>query len=103
MSVMEQDESLDGQALRLSEESTIAVSGELYQQLAARLERGGDITLDAGSVRRVDAAVIQLLYQVQRVLTETGSCLKWTAVSPAFSESVSLLGLSGHLQITNTA
>ena len=99
MTARDNDAGLEAQALQLSEELTIAVSGELHQQLAARLEQGGDIRLDAGAVTRVDAAIIQLLYQVQRVLVETGCRLEWAGVSPAFARSVALLGMSTHLQM----
>lgn len=95
----EVDRDTGEQVFRLSDTLTIADSGDLYRQFSARLDQGGDIALDAGVVTRVDAAIIQLLYQVQRALQQTDNRLAWTAISPEFRRCVSLLGLSEHLQI----
>lgn len=99
MSESEQPSEASGQRVALQDELTIACSAEYYQQFLACLERGGDINIDASAVSRVDAAFVQLLYLVQRELAEGGRTLRWEAVSPAFTESVGLLGLSEPLAL----
>ena len=73
--------SAQGGALVLPEDFTIAQSAEYYQLLVNRLEAGMDIELDAGSVGRIDATGVQLLYVIQRSLVEAGRTLKWDSVS----------------------
>jgi len=78
----------------LPEELTIAQSAEYHQRLMNRVEEGGDIELDGGSVARIDAAGVQLLFVIQRALSESGSTLRWSAVSPSLKESAELLGMA---------
>lgn len=85
--------------VQLSGDITIAVSGELYQEFSTRVQDDGDIAVDAGEVTRVDAAVIQLLYQVQRQLETSGNRLEWLAASGNFVRAVALLGMAHHLHL----
>lgn len=89
--------------VQLPEELTIAQSGEFYRRFTATLDRGGDITLDGAAVTRIDAAFIQLLYQVHRELSEARHSLQWLAVSPAIRRSVELLGMSEQLALPEDA
>ena len=93
------NEKQDG-SLVLPEELTISQAAEYYQLLMKRVEEGGDIELDAESVTRIDAAGVQLLFMVQRALSEAGNTLRWRAGSQALKESVALLGMSECLAIT---
>lgn len=97
MTGMEQESTLQGRTIQLPEELTIARSGEFYPQFAKLVEEGGDITLDGSAVTRIDTAFIQLLYQVQQALVETGHRLRWLKTSEAITRSVELLGMNEQL------
>jgi len=86
-------------AVVLPEDFTIALAGEYYQLMMNQLEEGHGISLDGGSVSRIDASGIQLLVAVQRALAEAGHSLHWNSVSAALSESVALLGMSDVLAL----
>lgn len=96
---MTQPEHEDG-TVAFPAELTIAQTAEFYPQFAQLIEKGGDIILDGAAVTRIDAAFIQLLYQVQRTLAETSHRLQWVNPSEAVSRSVELLGMSEHLVLT---
>ncbi len=89
--------------VQLPAELTIAQSGEFYLKFESLIEQGIDITLDGGAVTRIDAAFIQLLFQVQRTLEEAGHELKWVNPSDAVSRSVELLGMREQLNLAEAA
>ena len=94
---MVEDSQIDensNESIMLPEELSIAEAVECYRFLISRMEQGGNIELDAGSLTRIDAASIQLLLVVQRALGEAGHTLRWRSVSPMLKESVALLGMS---------
>lgn len=78
----------------LPENLSIAESVQYYQILIDRIEEGGDIELDADSLTRIDAAGIQVLFVIQRALSEAGNTLRWRAVSRQLTQSVALLGMT---------
>lgn len=86
--------------IKLPDELSIAQSAEYFQLFMSRIEKGGDIELDADSLTRIDAAGIQLLYVVQRALTEGGCSLRWAATSQQLKESVALLGMTESLALS---
>jgi len=83
----------------LPEQLTIAQSGEYYQLLMNRIEEGGDVELDAGSVSRIDASCVQLFFAVQQALAASGHTLRWNAISQCCRESVALLGMTEQLAV----
>ena len=85
--------------IKLPDELSIANSVEFYQLLMNLIEEGGDIELDADSLTRIDAAGIQLLFVVQRALSEGGNTLRWFATSPPLKESAALLGMTESLAL----
>ena len=87
--------------LVLPEQLTIALAGDFKQQLASRVQRGGDITVDASQVTRIDTAFIQLLFSIQCALSAHGGQLRWDAISPEFGRSVELVGLRAALALPN--
>jgi len=97
MTETEQQPTLQERTIELSEELTIARSGEFYPQFVKLVEEGGDITLNGSAVTRIDTAFIQLLYQVQQALAETGHRLRWLEPSEAITRSVKLLGMNEQL------
>lgn len=90
-------------SIKLPDELSIANSVEFYQLLMKRFEEGGDITLDADSLARIDAAGIQLLFVVQRALLEGGGTLRWSATNQSLLESVALLGMTESLGLAGEA
>jgi anti-anti-sigma regulatory factor len=101
MTQLDQEASLQADAVRLPGELTIAQSGEFYQRFAELVEQGRDIVLDGSDVSRIDASFIQLLYQVQRALAETSHSLKWVNTSEAITRSVKLLGMDEQLALAD--
>lgn len=85
------------------EQLTIAEAGDYHRLFSSRLQQGGDISVDASRVARIDAAFIQLLFSVQRTLADAGCSLRWTAISPAVCQSVDLLGMRTQLALADDA
>ncbi|HHJ13775.1 MAG TPA: STAS domain-containing protein [Gammaproteobacteria bacterium] len=81
----------------LPAEANISICSEYLQRFHTAFEAGGDIRLDAGAVDRIDAAFLQLLYNVQRALADTGRHLEWTAQSTAVDRAARLLGMRDRL------
>jgi ABC-type transporter Mla MlaB component len=78
----------------LPEEFSIGQLGEYSRMLINRAQDAGDIELDGNAVTRVDATGIQLLFVLQRALSEAGNSLRWSGASDVLRRSVSLLGMS---------
>lgn len=86
-------------AMCLPSEMTIQTVAEQLQRMTALLENGEKIVLDAGAVSRVDTASLQLIYVVQKTLTDSGRSIRWQAVSSAFRDSAALTGLTEALAL----
>ncbi len=98
-----QDNEYNNQHIELPEEFCIAEAFEYFRLLLDRIDRGGDVSLDAASVARIDTAGIQALLVVQRALSEAGNRLRWHGVTPQLKESVALLGMTECLALTAEA
>ena len=103
MTQLDHEASPQDDAVRLPGELTIAQSGEFYQRFSELVEQGRDIVLDGSEINRIDAAFIQLLYQVQRALAETSHSLKWVNTSEALIRSVKLLGMDEQLTLADAS
>ena len=63
------------------------------------LAAAGDIRIAAANVEAIDTAVIQLMYTVISDAAANGRTVVWSDPSPAFRQSVELLGMTQHLQL----
>ena len=73
---------------------TIAEAQSLHEQLQGYLDRGGDLSVDASGVHMVDTAGLQLLLAFVLELKNQNRAIIWRSYSPAFKETVELLGLA---------
>jgi len=98
-------DSLQSQAetLCLPTELTIAEVDEYRQRMAAMLDAGKGIAIDASATTHIDTASLQLFYIFQKALADSGQGIQWVAVSKAFSESAGLLGLATVLALPESA
>ena len=84
--------------LRL-ESSAIRMAAALQNELAARLDESGTVTIDGGSVERIDTATLQLLAAFVRELNEASRTVVWSACSPALRRASNILGLKNALRL----
>ena len=73
---------------------TIADAESMHQQLNAVLHSHHEITIEAGSLSRIDAAGVQLLYAFVSSAKLMGAVLTWASISDELRDSVKVLGLS---------
>ncbi|MGH8119801.1 MAG: STAS domain-containing protein [Gammaproteobacteria bacterium] len=72
---------------------TIAEAAALKDQLAAHINRKGEVVLDGTRVASVDTAGLQVLLAFVRALQGQGAVVRWNGVSPALVNTAQLLGL----------
>lgn len=89
--------------VRLAESCTIAEAEELKTALLGRLREEREVSIDAGSVRQIDTAALQLLVAFVRDRHGTGGSVCWAARSGAFDKAVALLGLREALGLRDGA
>jgi anti-anti-sigma regulatory factor len=73
----------------LTIEHAVALHGELSRHLSAR-----DIVLEAGQVRRIDTAGVQLLVAFVRQAQQRGAVVSWRSAPPVLHEAWRRLGLA---------
>ncbi len=89
--------------LHLAESCTIAGAEELKTELLGRLREEREVSIDAGSVRQIDTAALQLLVAFVRDRHGAGRPVCWQAQSEAFAEAAALLGLREALGLRSGA
>lgn len=91
----------DSSALNIALEAVVTISeaGKLKDQLQGYLDLGADLTLDAGQVHMIDTAGLQLLLAFVVEVKNQNRSINWKSISPAFKETVELLGLMEPLGI----
>lgn len=72
----------------------ITEAASLHGQLLTLLSQGGSMTFDGGSVEKVDAAALQVLWAFCREARQKRLDLEWGAVSDNLLQAAALLGLS---------
>jgi anti-anti-sigma regulatory factor len=83
--------------LALPAECTTADAGTLKARLTKLLAHRKPVTLDRGSVQRVDTATLQMLAAFVRDRRAQGLAVEWSGEGAAFMNAASLLGLSSLL------
>jgi anti-anti-sigma regulatory factor len=90
------DEPLVG-LFTLPAECTTHDAGELKTRLLPLITHPETVTLDRGSVQRVDTATLQMLAAFVRDRHAGGLSVEWSGEGAAFKNAASLLGLSSLL------
>jgi ABC-type transporter Mla MlaB component len=91
-------------AFAVAAECTVADAGALKSGLAKLLDEAGTVTLDIGSVQRIDTAGLQVIATFVRERESLGGQVEWRGTSPSLLAAAKLLGLSSLLKLpTSTA
>lgn len=78
--------------LALSSHCTIKDAAALKGDLSAIANEPVDVTLDVGSVERIDTATMQLIYAFVRDRAQRDQKVLWKGESQSWGEAVRLLG-----------
>jgi len=78
----------------LSGNLSIAEASPLRAQLQEVLSQKKNVTLDGGSVERIDTAALQVLWAFGREVLDGHKSIKWTAASDSLLQAAALLGLA---------
>jgi ABC-type transporter Mla MlaB component len=89
---------VESKTLRLDAQCTIAQASAVKARLARLLGHPASVTLDAGSVERIDTACLQLLAAFFRDRRAAERPVAWSKASAELLESARLLGLSAVLE-----
>jgi phospholipid transport system transporter-binding protein len=88
-------------AIALSGECTLQNLEALKARLAKEAQRR-TVALDAGELRRVDAAALQLVLAFVRDRKARGLATEWRAIAEPLSDAARRLGLHGSLELSVT-
>jgi len=83
----------------LSDDCTVAESAALKSGLLQNLALPTPVTLDIGSVQRIDTAGIQLIAAFVREREALGLQVQWRGTAPAFTSAARLLGVASVLRL----
>jgi anti-anti-sigma regulatory factor len=72
---------------------------ELRDALTVELRDSDQLVLNAGGVRRVSTASLQILLGAIRAAEQRGMPTRWEAASPALIEAAACLGLGAALKL----
>ncbi|WP_184408615.1 STAS domain-containing protein [Xanthomonas sp. 3075] len=81
----------------LGDDLGIETSADLKQKLAAVLTQDGELVLDAGSVRRIHTASVQLLCAFVQARREAGLHTEFDGCNDTFRDAARLLGVTDAL------
>jgi phospholipid transport system transporter-binding protein len=87
----------------LPAECTLQNLDALKERLVRKAQRRSAVTLDAGEVRRVDAAALQLLVAFVRDRRARGLATEWRAIADTLTDAARRLALHGSLDLSATA
>lgn len=80
-------------------ECTVADAGALKTGLAKLLDATGVVTLDIGSVQRIDTAGLQVIATFIRERESLGRQVEWRGTAPSMVAAAKLLGLGALLKL----
>lgn len=86
--------------LTLSSHCTIKDAAALKQELCAIANEPGEVTLDVGSIERIDTPSMQLLCAFARDRAQRNQKVAWKGESQSWQEAVRLLGTSALLGLS---
>ena len=81
----------------LGEDLGIETSADLKQKLAAHLSQDGQLLLDAGQVRRIHTASVQLLCAFFDARRQAGRATGFDGCNDTFKDAARLLGVTAAL------
>lgn len=81
----------------LGEDLGIETSADLKQKLASHLAQEGELLLDAGQVRRIHTASVQLLCAFVDARRRAGRVTGFDGCNDTFKDAARLLGVSAAL------
>ncbi|MBB5863025.1 STAS domain-containing protein [Xanthomonas sp. 3058] len=81
----------------LGDDLGIETSADLKQKLAAVLTQDGELVLDAGNVRRIHTASVQLLCAFVQARREAGLHTEFDGCNDTFRDAARLLGVTDAL------
>ncbi|MCC5097296.1 STAS domain-containing protein [Xanthomonas campestris] len=84
----------------LGEDLGIETSADLKQKLAAVLTQDGELVLDAGEVRRIHTASVQLLCAFVQARRSAGLQTEFDGCNDTFRDAVRLLGVTDALGLS---
>ncbi|MFC7521821.1 lipid asymmetry maintenance protein MlaB [Xanthomonas populi] len=84
----------------LGEDLGIETSTDLKQKLAAVLAEDGELVLDAGEVRRIHTASVQLLCAFVQARRQAGLSTEFDGCNDTFRDAVRLLGVTDALGLS---
>ena len=84
-------------------ECTVADASSLKSGLSKLLEEPGTVTLDIGSVQRIDTAGLQVIAAFIQERGSHGREVQWRGSAPALSAAAKLLGLDALLKLASPA
>ena len=88
-----------GGAFAVAAECTVADASTLKSGLAKLLDDSGVVTLDIGTVQRIDTAGLQVIATFVRERESHGRQVEWRGTAPALTAAAKLLGLSSLLKL----
>ncbi len=89
-----------GRVLALSSHCTIKDAAALKRDLCAIAKESAEVTLDVGSVERIDTATMQLIYAFVRDRAARDRKVLWEGESQSWRDAVRLLGTGALLGCT---
>ena len=89
----------DSTVFELSECVDISRLESLYADLENLSNQDKAVCIDAHKVKQIDTSVFQLLYSLQKALSERGASFSIVKASEAFLENATLIGMGSVLSI----
>ncbi len=86
--------------IALGDSFTLADVAARHAEWKKTLAAGGQIEMDAGSLKTVDTAALQLLAALAREAQTRGLPLRWRASSEALRQGAERLGLKAAMRLT---
>lgn len=87
------------QTFVLGAECTLADARKLYARLKKLVSSRTPVRIDAGKVRRIDTASVQILTAFVRDRRAAGRPVEWLAVASPLIDAVRLLGLDATFEL----
>lgn len=85
-------------AVQLPEVLTITAAPDLKNLLLNMLDTSSGLNIDAKNVERITTPCVQILIAAANMCAADGKSFKLISPSPAFSDALTMLGLSSYLQ-----
>lgn len=77
----------------------ITVINHFYTELKNLLQDTQSVVIDAGDVKRLDTAALQLLCSWYKEAEKKGISIKWKNIDGVFFNSAKILGVTEHLAL----